>query len=80
MINLKKLEVIDNKTNCEKIPHVLICRTFSGGKDLYHGIPDLNGAIVVDIIPECTEDEYVTNIVLQNKDNSKVLIRVLQER
>lgn len=45
----------------------IIARTYCGGKDLFHGIPDLVGAVVIEVVTEPITDEYRTKIVLKDK-------------
>lgn len=71
----------ENKTiTDEKISHAMICRTYSGGMDLYHGVPDLEGATVITVNQDPSEDDYVSDIVLRTKNNSKVLIQIRQNK
>lgn len=59
----------------------IITRSYSGGKDLYYGIPNLNGATVIDITykKENTE-EYETNLILKTIDNKIFTITIKQDK
>lgn len=42
----------------------IIARTYMGARDLYHGIPNLKDAVIIDVIYE--EEEYRTTLILRD--------------
>lgn len=46
----------------------IIARCYTGAIDLYHGIPDLLGAKIVDIQYNRYDDDYQTTLILENED------------
>ena len=43
---------------------MLIANTYCGGIDLYHGVPDLKGAMITDMLPIENKDYYETQLEL----------------
>ncbi|MOA10827.1 hypothetical protein D3C78_1307340 [compost metagenome] len=58
--------------------NVLITRTFSGGEDLYHGIPNLEGAVVSNVDSVYVHSEYRTEPTLDLINGSKMKLIVIQ--
>lgn len=59
---------------------MLIANTYCGGIDLYHGIPDLQGAIVSNVTPIENKDYYETQLELTRVNGEKFIIMIKQER
>lgn len=52
----------------------IICRTYMGAMDLYHGVPDLKGAVVEDVIYTDVPNE--TDLVLRRTNGETFTIRI----
>lgn len=59
---------------------MLIANTYQGGKDLYYGVPDLQGAVVSNVTQKDNPSCYETWLELTRTNGSKFNIVVLQER
>ena len=62
----------------------IITNCYMGARDLYYGVPDLEGAVVekVDRCPEgeAYEKDYPTTLTLKRKDGKEFVIIVKQAR
>lgn len=60
----------------------LIARTTMGGRDLFHGCPNLKGATIEDVLyPECEDNYYYqTELVIKDKQGLTHKIIIRQER
>ena len=59
---------------------MLIANTYCGGIDLYHGVPDLKGAMITDMLPIENKDYYETQLELTRVNGEKFIIVIKQER
>ncbi|MCM1208958.1 MAG: hypothetical protein NC309_08535, partial [Ruminococcus sp.] len=66
--------------NSGKPDYVIMCNTFSGGKDLYMGIPEMNGATIVSVSTAEDTDYYKTDLLLHTRNGKNVLIRIKQSK
>lgn len=58
----------------------MIAYTYFGGQDLYHGVPDLQDAKVVEVRCEQDSEYYNTHLVFELKNGSHTTITIKQER
>lgn len=59
----------------EKMSNI-IARTYMGARNLYHGIPNLKDAIIIDVIYE--EEEYITTLILKDIKGQEHKITIAQ--
>lgn len=59
---------------------MLRAHTAVGGMDLYHGVPDLQGAVISNVTPVCNKDYYETKLELTRQNGTKFDIVILQDR
>ena len=57
----------------------IITRTYSGGIDLFHGLPDLLNATVEDVLYDNSNKEYKTTLVLKDVKGNLHSIEIIQE-
>lgn len=60
----------------------IIAHTYSGGRDLYYGVPNdlLNSKVVEINYIDSNQDNYETKITLETENGSKHYITILQEK
>lgn len=56
----------------------IVARTYSGGIDLYHGLPDLLDAKVVDVQYNHSDGDYQTTLVLEDSKGKLHQIMIVQ--
>ncbi|GAB6989503.1 hypothetical protein [Paenibacillus pini] len=59
--------------------NTLIARTSIGGRDLYFGVPNLEGASIVSVKESKTTDDYCTELTLYLKNESTMKLLIKQE-
>ena len=57
----------------------LIARTYNGGKDLYHGVPDLMNGKIINVVSSKTNDDYVTELEIQSVNGNIHTIAIVQK-
>ena len=60
----------------ETYDHVLVTNTYSGAADLYHGIPDIKGAVVESVESDDSIGNYTTKVVLRLQNGKRMLLTV----
>lgn len=58
----------------------LTAYSYTGGRDLYYGVPDLEGATVVAVTPSRDGEYFQTLVELQLKNGLKFELVIKQER
>ena len=58
----------------------IIAKTLSGGKDLYYGIPNLEGATIVSSEGKNTEDYYETKLTIKTSEGSDFTLFIRQDK
>jgi hypothetical protein len=59
---------------------VVVARAHSGVRDLYHGVPNLEGATITDRICETTVDDFQVTLIIKTKDNREVKLLLVQSK
>jgi hypothetical protein len=59
--------------------NLLIARTIFGGKDLYYGVPNIEGATISKVESNKTEDDYCTELTLNLISGSTMKLVIKQE-
>jgi len=44
----------------------ILARCYYGAQDLYHGIPELKDAVIIDVIRDADSKDYRTTLVLKD--------------
>ena len=58
---------------------VIIARTYSGGRDLFYAVPNLLDAKITNIIYEKNNDDYITELVIEDVDGLTHKLFIKQE-
>jgi len=58
----------------------MIARSWFGAQDLYYGVPDLQDAVVVNVVREQDVDDYATTIVLRLKNGKQFELTIKQAK
>jgi hypothetical protein len=59
---------------------VLVARSVFGGKDLYCGVPDIEGATISKVEASENEDDYCSELTLNLVNGSTMKIIIKQEK
>jgi hypothetical protein len=57
----------------------IITRTYSGAIDLYHGLPDLLNAIVIDVDYDNRNEDHMTTLVFKDVKGNEHRISIAEE-
>lgn len=58
----------------------IVSRSYMGGIDLYHGIPNLTDGKITNIEYSKNTDDYITELEIETVDGNKHSIVIMQER
>lgn len=59
---------------------LIVTRSYSGGRDLYHGVPNLKDSVVSEVTTIEEGFDYVTVLTLTRPDGYQYNIQIRQER